>query len=186
MGPNTRNGDWRFWGAWGLAFLGFPLGGLAGQALTGGIETAVDGLLGGAATGAVVGAVQWLVLRRRIPLNAWWIAATGGGDGGRSCRKYCALRQLHRTYCIAATWANHRISDWRRPIFALAPIEQRRLYLAADSCHRMADWLAGNTNCRRRSHAELDGVRLDRRMGFSTPDRAGARMDVSTEHGVRG
>jgi hypothetical protein len=78
MQADIRNGGWRFWGAWGLAFLGFPLGGLAGQALTGGVETAVDGLLGGAATGAVIGAAQWLVLRRRMLLNAWWIAATSG------------------------------------------------------------------------------------------------------------
>lgn len=74
----ARNG-WSFWGGWGLAFLGFPLGGLAGQALTGGVTSVLDGLIGGAATGAVIGATQWLVLRRRLPLSPWWIAATAGG-----------------------------------------------------------------------------------------------------------
>lgn len=70
---------WGFWGAWGLAFLGFPIGGLAGQALTGGVTTVTGALLGGAATGAVLGATQWLVLRQRLPLTPWWIAATAAG-----------------------------------------------------------------------------------------------------------
>jgi hypothetical protein len=71
--------DWTFWVGWGAAFLGFPLGGLAGQAVTGGVTTALSGALAGAATGAVIGAVQWLVLRRRWSLGARWIALTAGG-----------------------------------------------------------------------------------------------------------
>jgi hypothetical protein len=78
--------DWRFWGGWGLAFLGFPLGGLAASALvwaagaaTGGVGPVVEGALAGAATGAVVGAAQWLALSRRLPLAPRWIAATSAG-----------------------------------------------------------------------------------------------------------
>jgi hypothetical protein len=32
-------------------------------------------------TGAVLGAVQWLALRRRLALSPWWIAATALGMG---------------------------------------------------------------------------------------------------------
>jgi hypothetical protein len=70
---------WRFWAGWGLAFVGFPLGGLAASALVGGVGSAAEGLLAGAATGAVVGAAQWLALSRRLPLSPWWIAATSAG-----------------------------------------------------------------------------------------------------------
>ena len=72
---------WRFWAGWGLAFLGFPLGGLAATALVGGVTTPADGVLGGLATGAVIGLAQWLVLRRRLALTPWWIAATAAGMG---------------------------------------------------------------------------------------------------------
>ena len=70
---------WRFWAGWGLAFIGFPLGGLAASALVGGVTTPLDGAIGGAATGAVIGLAQWLVLRRRLALTPWWIAATAVG-----------------------------------------------------------------------------------------------------------
>jgi hypothetical protein len=47
--------SWQCWAGWGLAFLGFPLGGLAATALVGGVTTPVEGALGGAATGVVIG-----------------------------------------------------------------------------------------------------------------------------------
>ena len=72
---------WRFWAGWGLAFIGFPLGGLAATALVGGVITTVEGVIGGAATGAVIGLAQWLALRRRLALTPWWIAATAVGMG---------------------------------------------------------------------------------------------------------
>jgi hypothetical protein len=71
---------WRFWGGWGLAFIGFPLGGLAATALVGGVTTPLDGMIGGAATGAVIGMMQWLALRR-LALTPWWIVATAAGMG---------------------------------------------------------------------------------------------------------
>ena len=70
---------WRLWAGWGLAFIGFPLGGLAASALVGGVTTPLDGVIGGAATGAVIGLAQWLALRRRVALTPWWIAATAAG-----------------------------------------------------------------------------------------------------------
>lgn len=75
----ARTGDWRFWAGWGLAFVGFPMGGLAAEALVGGVGNTIEGLVAGAATGAVVGAAQWLALSRRLPLSPWWIAATSAG-----------------------------------------------------------------------------------------------------------
>ena len=72
---------WQFWAGWGLAFIGLPLGGLAATALVGGVTTPLDGAIGGVATGAVIGLAQWLVLRRRLALTPWWIAATAAGMG---------------------------------------------------------------------------------------------------------
>lgn len=78
MNTQQKSG-WRFWAGWGLAFLGFPAGGLAGMALVGSTDNALDGLIGGAATGAVIGAAQWLALRSRLGLSPWWIVVTGAG-----------------------------------------------------------------------------------------------------------
>ncbi len=70
---------WPFWLTWAVAFLGFPLGGVAALAVVGGVNGVAEGAIGGLATGAVIGGVQWLVLRRRVPLSPLWIAATGAG-----------------------------------------------------------------------------------------------------------
>src|SRR5215212_9179307 len=77
----TADGGRRFWIAWGVAFLGFPLGGAAAAVLVGAITTPLTGALGGALTGAVIGAAQWLVLRRRFPVTPVWSAATALGMG---------------------------------------------------------------------------------------------------------
>jgi hypothetical protein len=91
MTSNHQSNGWRFWAAWGLAFLGFPLGGLASIGLVGGlasiglvggVESVLDGAIGGAACGAVLGAVQWLVLRRRLSLPRSWIMASSLGMAG--------------------------------------------------------------------------------------------------------
>jgi hypothetical protein len=79
MNKLASNHGWSFWMGWALAFLGFPLGGLATWTLLGPILTPLAGATGGALTGAVLGAVQWLSLRRRLPLSPWWIAATALG-----------------------------------------------------------------------------------------------------------
>jgi len=68
-----------FWVGWALAFLGFPLGGLATWMLLGPITTPLAGATGGALTGTVLGALQWLALRRGLPQSPWWIAATALG-----------------------------------------------------------------------------------------------------------
>ena len=79
MTQQTR--AWRFWGARMLAFLAIPVAGLVGIAVAGPATTTLDGVLGGAAAGAVIGLAQWLVLRGRLSLSPWWIAATAAGMG---------------------------------------------------------------------------------------------------------
>jgi len=81
MAANHTQVDWRFWRNWGVAFGGFPLGGLAALGVAGGIETAWDGVLGGLAGGAVIGGVQWLALRPYLHLSPTWIIATSVGMG---------------------------------------------------------------------------------------------------------
>ncbi|MEV1132164.1 hypothetical protein [Agromyces sp. NPDC049794] len=72
--PANRN-----WALWPLTFLGFPLGGLPAIAL-GGVEDVFTALAGGAAAGAVIGAAQWLALRRIVPRLSWmWLPATAAG-----------------------------------------------------------------------------------------------------------
>jgi hypothetical protein len=75
-------GGWGFWVGWGAAFLGFPIGGLAGLGAAGAVTGIPQALIGGAATGAVIGATQWLVLHRRLAVTPWWIVATAVGMGG--------------------------------------------------------------------------------------------------------
>ena len=81
MEMKHQTSAWRFWGAWMLAFLGFPVAGLVGIAVGGPVTTALDGVLGGVAAGAVIGCAQWLVLRQRLSLSPRWIAATAAGMG---------------------------------------------------------------------------------------------------------
>ena len=80
----SARGERWFWAAWGAAFLGFPVGGAAATALVGPVETVGKAVLAGAVAGGVIGAAQWLVLRRRLPLSALWVPATAGGHGPRA------------------------------------------------------------------------------------------------------
>jgi hypothetical protein len=75
--PNT--GGWRFFLWWMLAFLGFPIGGLLALVLVGSVEGAGSGALGGALAGTVIGAAQWLLLRRYLRVGPEWILATALG-----------------------------------------------------------------------------------------------------------
>lgn len=67
----------RVW-AWPLAIiLGFPIGGYIANLAIGAVDSLGAALAGGLIAGAVVGAAQWLALRRLVP---WmWIAATSIG-----------------------------------------------------------------------------------------------------------
>jgi hypothetical protein len=64
------------WLLWTVAFVSFPLAGIAAQAAAGRINDAVAALLGGLIAGAVIGTGQWLAARRLLGDPLAWIAAT--------------------------------------------------------------------------------------------------------------
>lgn len=70
----------RAWLVWTVGFLAFPVAGLAGTAAGGRLDRPVAALLGGLATGAVVGLGQALVSSGRLPVLRW-TAATAIGMG---------------------------------------------------------------------------------------------------------
>jgi hypothetical protein len=54
---------------WFIAFTGFPIGGLLVKLLIGPINTLFSAAFGGIISGAILGLVQWLVLRGQFPLS---------------------------------------------------------------------------------------------------------------------
>ena len=67
----------RVW-AWPLAIiLGFPVGGYIANLTVGAVDSVGTALAGGLIAGVVIGAAQWLALRRVVPWT--WIAATSVG-----------------------------------------------------------------------------------------------------------
>jgi hypothetical protein len=64
--------------AWVATLLAFPLAGLAARAAAGPVDSMWTAALAGAIAGAVIGAAQWLALRR-IGADLRWIAATAVG-----------------------------------------------------------------------------------------------------------
>jgi hypothetical protein len=61
----------------GLALIAFPLAGYAGWGIGGHVDGVGPALIGGAITGAGIGLVQWLFLRRDLNMGPAWILATG-------------------------------------------------------------------------------------------------------------
>jgi hypothetical protein len=68
----------RTWLVWTAGFLVFPVAGLAGTAAAGRVDSPIAALLGGLVAGAVLGAGQALVSRRRLDPRTW-IPATAIG-----------------------------------------------------------------------------------------------------------
>jgi hypothetical protein len=60
----------------GLALLAFPLAGYAGWGVGGHVDDVMPALIGGAITGAGVGLVQWMFLRRDLDMGPVWILGT--------------------------------------------------------------------------------------------------------------
>ncbi len=79
MSGATRDIDWSFVAWWMLAFLGFPLGGLLAIEVVGAIDGPARAALAGFLAGSVIGAAQWLVLRRYLRISTWWVVATAAG-----------------------------------------------------------------------------------------------------------
>jgi hypothetical protein len=82
MTDSTRRRDtfWWSWLLWTAGFLAFPIAGVAGRVVAGRVDSPIAALLAGLVTGAVIGAGQWLVSRRRLR-PAPWILATALGMG---------------------------------------------------------------------------------------------------------
>jgi hypothetical protein len=76
----TRGDPRRFnvksWLWWTVAFVSFPIAGIAAQAAVGRVNDAVAALAGGLIAGAVIGTGQWLAARRLLGDPLAWIAAT--------------------------------------------------------------------------------------------------------------
>ena len=75
-------GDWtstarRMW-LWPVAvLLGFPIGGLIADLVVNGVDSVGTAVAAGLIAGAIIGAAEWFVLRRRV---SWlWIPATSVG-----------------------------------------------------------------------------------------------------------
>jgi hypothetical protein len=54
---------------WLVAFLGFPIGGYFAFILIGRMDTAIDGVFGGAVAGVLIGAAQFAALHGRLPIS---------------------------------------------------------------------------------------------------------------------
>jgi hypothetical protein len=73
-----RMGSTKIFFVWiGLTLLAFPIFGLVGWTVSGHVDAVVPALIGGGLTGAGVGFVQWLFLRRDFGVSPVWILATG-------------------------------------------------------------------------------------------------------------
>ena len=60
----------------GLSLIAFPLAGYAGWGIGGHVDGVGPALIGGAITGAGIGLVQWLFLKRDLDVGPVWILAT--------------------------------------------------------------------------------------------------------------
>jgi len=78
--PIRTTGFGRPWLVWTVGFVSFPIAGLVGSAVGGRVDSPFAALIGGLATGAVIGLGQGLASSRRLPLVRW-ILATAVGMG---------------------------------------------------------------------------------------------------------
>ncbi len=70
--------SFRPWWPWMLTALAVPVAGLIGHLVAGRVDSVSAAALGGAVTGAGLGAAQWALLRRR-GIGVGWIPATAAG-----------------------------------------------------------------------------------------------------------
>jgi hypothetical protein len=78
---DSRRFNVKGWLLWIVAFVSFPIAGIAAQAAAGRINDGVAALVGGLVAGAVIGTGQWLVARRLLGDPVVWIAATAAAMG---------------------------------------------------------------------------------------------------------
>src|SRR5262245_7768862 len=75
---------------WTATLVAFPFAGLAARAVAGPVDATASALLAGAVSGAVIGAAQWLALRR-IGADPRWILATAVGLAAGLAVAYAAF-----------------------------------------------------------------------------------------------
>jgi len=73
--------DVRFFLLWMCTFLGFPIGGGLAVLAVGPVGGVASAAFVGILAGSAIGTAQWLVLRRRPGVGAFWIPATAIGLG---------------------------------------------------------------------------------------------------------
>ena len=76
---SRREQLWRFWLWWVLAStVGWAVGGFGGWAVVGSLPRGIigDGTVVVVVGGFVLGALQWLVLRRQVARAGWWVVAS--------------------------------------------------------------------------------------------------------------
>ena len=69
------------WGWAAAVVLAFPIAGLVGRAVGGPVDAVGAALVGGALTGAVLGAAEWLAARDVLGKPILWIGASAAGYG---------------------------------------------------------------------------------------------------------
>src|SRR3954462_7400019 len=70
---------------WAAVAVAFPVAGLIGWKISGPVDAVEAALVGGALTGAGLGAVQWWAAKGALGRPAVWIIASAGGyAGGRA------------------------------------------------------------------------------------------------------
>jgi hypothetical protein len=78
VSPPRQDTFWWSWLIWTAGFLAFPIAGVAGRLIAGRVDSPIAALLAGLIAGAILGAGQWLVGRRRLRLVPWILATTLG------------------------------------------------------------------------------------------------------------
>jgi hypothetical protein len=78
---DPRRFNLKGWLLWTVAFVSFPIAGIAAGIAVGRINDAIAALVGGLIAGAVIGFGQWLAARRLLGDPLAWIAATAAAMG---------------------------------------------------------------------------------------------------------
>lgn len=74
--PAVASPNQQWFIGWIIATLAFPLGGGLATVVVGKLQDPLQGLIGGAIAGAMLGLFQYAALRRRLPISWTWMPAT--------------------------------------------------------------------------------------------------------------
>ena len=128
--PVRTVGFLRPWLLWTVGFVSFPIAGIIGGAVGGRVDSPFAALIGGVATGAVIGLGQGLASSRRLPLVRW-ILATAVGMGLGLLLGATRRRLRHRAHRPGLDGRDHRAAPRRRAGTRAAGAGRSRLVWAA-------------------------------------------------------